>query len=86
MHKRNKKGVNNESTPRGQASNKNTSNYSRLTNLCIALSYMGIAIAIIAHIKNMDSIMFFSIGMAFSAMLFNLALTDLEEEEDEDDD
>lgn len=84
--KRNKNGVNKESTPRGQASNKNTPNYNRLTNLCIALSFVGIAVAIIAHVKNIETLMFFSLGMAFSAVIFNLQIMNLEEEEEDDED
>lgn len=62
-----------------------TFNYSRLVNLCLALSFIAITIVMVGYLKHIDRLVFFGMGMMLCALFFHIGLNPItEEEEDED--
>lgn len=61
------------------------SNYSRLNNLCLLLFYGSMAVMLYAHLKQMDNLFWFMLGMACTSAFYQMEIlySEIEEEEDE---
>lgn len=51
---------------------KESTNYSKLDNLCLLLVYGSMAIMFYADYKHMESLFYFSLGMVFTSLCFFL--------------
>lgn len=84
MESTNKKGVSTTNTYSTDMNIHQTqSNYSRLSNLCLAIALIAIAVELIAYLKGSDSALMFGIGMSVPAVLIQFVLDPIEEDEDE---
>jgi hypothetical protein len=75
------------STPRdlNMSQINSTFNYSRLVNLCLALSFIAITMVMVGYLKHIDRLVFFGMGMMLCALFFHIGLNPItKEEEDED--
>lgn len=59
-------------------------NYSRVSNVCLALSIVGMIVAFVCHFKNMETLMFFAFGVAFASAIIHVSILNSEEESDDD--
>jgi hypothetical protein len=59
-------------------------NYSKLVNLCLALSFVAIVMFAIGYLKHSDRLTFLALGMMASALLFHIGLNPITEEEEDE--
>ena len=62
-------------------SNITTIHYNKLRNLCLTISFVAIAIIVIAYFKHSSNAGMFGTGMLFASMLVECVLNPIEEDE-----
>lgn len=80
-----RKGADHTSTPKtGINPETHQVNYNRISNMCLFISILGIAIVFISYVKDNDQSLFLGIGMMGASTLVQFALNPIEDEEDEE--